>query len=448
VTRLLHTTTFRLAALYLALFAASVLALLGFIYYSTADFIERQTEATIEAEITGLREQLTERGLQGLVETIRARSTAQQSGSSIYLITDAALVPIAGNLSAWPVGQEIRPGWISFPVTSHVQDAVEDNSALAAVLVLGKLHLLVGRDLHDATAFRSRITRTLGWSALLTLALGIVGGLVITRNMLARVEAVNRTSERIIHGDLTQRVPLTGSGDEFDQLSVNLNAMLDRIERLMLGMRQVADNIAHDLRTPLARLRARLEVTLLERPDATRYGDALRETIAEADTLLGTFNALLTIAEIARSVAELYEPVADDKGIALTVDGAPTIPVHGDRHLLSQAIANLLDNALKYTPAGAITLRARQTGETARVEVADSGPGVPADRRDAVFDRFVRLEGSRSTPGNGLGLSLVRAVARLHGGDAWLEDNDPGLKAVITLPTADSRALPSTRNAA
>jgi signal transduction histidine kinase len=465
VTRLLSTTTFRLAALYLVLFAASVLALLGFIYYSTADFIERQTEATIEAEITGLREQFTERGLQGLVDTIRARSADRQSGSSIYLITDAALVPIAGNLSAWPVGEEVRPNWISFPVTSQIHGAVEENTALAAVLVLGKLHLLVGRDLHDATAFRSRITRTLGWSALLTLALGIVGGLVITRNMLARVEAVNRTSERIIHGDLTQRVPLTGSGDEFDQLSVNLNAMLDRIERLMLGMRQVADNIAHDLRTPLARLRARLEVTLLERPDATRYGDALRETIAEADTLLGTFNALLTIAEaeagsrreamavvdlaeIARSVAELYEPVADDKGIALTVDGAPTIPVHGDRHLLSQAIANLLDNALKYTPAGAITLRARQTGETARVEVADSGPGVPADRRDAVFDRFVRLEGSRSTPGNGLGLSLVRAVARLHGGDAWLEDNDPGLKAVITLPTADSRALPSTRNAA
>jgi len=465
VTRLLSTTTFRLAALYLVLFAASVLALLGFIYYSTADFIERQTEATIEAEITGLREQFTERGLQGLVDTIRARSADRQSGSSIYLITDAALVPIAGNLSAWPVGEEVRPSWISFPVTSQIHGAVEENTALAAVLVLGKLHLLVGRDLHDATMFRGRITRTLAWSALLTLALGVAGGLFITRNMLARVEAVNRTSERIIHGDLTQRVPLTGSGDEFDQLSANLNAMLDRIERLMLGMRQVTDNIAHDLRTPLARLRARLEVTLLERPDAARYGEALRETIAEADILLGTFNALLTIAEaeagsrreamavvdlaeIARSVAELYEPVADDKGIALTIDSAPAIPVHGDRHLLSQAIANLLDNALKYTPAGSITLRARQTGETARVEVADTGPGVPADRRDAVFDRFVRLEGSRSTPGNGLGLSLVRAVARLHGGDAWLEDNNPGLKAVITLPTADSRALPSTRNAA
>jgi signal transduction histidine kinase len=449
VTRLLHTTTFRLAALYLVLFAASVLALLGFIYYSTADFIELQTEATIEAEITGLREQYDERGLPGLVETIRARGAAQQSGSSIYLITDGVLQPIAGNLSAWPVGRQIRPGWISFPVTSHTQGDREDSSALAAIRVLGNLHLLVGRDLHDATAFRSRITRTLAWSALLTLGLGIAGGLFITRNMLRRVEAVNRTSERIIHGDLTQRVPLTGSGDEFDQLSANLNAMLDRIERLMLGMRQVTDNIAHDLRTPLARLRARLEVTLLERPDAARYGEALRETIAEADA--GSRReamAVVDLAEIARSVAELYEPAADDKGIALVIDSAPAIAVHGDRHLLSQAIANLLDNALKYTPAGAITLRARQTGETARIEVADTGPGVPADRRDAVFDRFVRLESSRSTAGNGLGLSLVRAVARLHGGDAWLEDNAPGLKAVITLPTADSRALPSTRNAA
>ncbi len=465
--RLLRTNAFRLAALYLALFAASVLALLVFIYFSTADFIERQTEATIDAEITGLREQYQDRGLPGLLEIIHARSTAQHSNSStLYLVTDAALHPLAGNLSAWPQAQQIRAGWIGFPVEVRTRGGTLQSNALASVFVLHDgFRLLVGRDLRDATAFRSRITRTLGWSALLTVALGVAGGLFMTRNMLRRVEAVNRTSERIIRGDLTQRVPLTGSGDEFDQLAGNLNAMLDRIERLMLGMRQVTDNIAHDLRTPLSRLRARLEVTLLERPDVNRYAEALRDTIAEADRLLSTFNALLSIAEaeagsrretmavvdlaeIARSVGELYEPVADEKGLTLTVDSDTLLPVHGDRHLLSQALANLLDNALKYTPGGAVALSAHRTDGTARIEVADSGPGIPADRREAVFDRFVRLEGSRSTPGNGLGLSLVRAVARLHGGEAWLEDNNPGLKAVLTLPMADSRALPATRNAA
>ena len=464
--RLLRTNAFRLAALYFALFAASVLALLSFIYFSTADFIERQTEATINAEITGLAEQYVQRGLTGLIEIIRARSATERGDTMLYLITDARLEPLAGNLSHWPSAAQIRPGWISFPVRRRDPHADETDAALASVFVLpGGYRMLVGRDLHDAQAFRARITRTLAYAGLLTLGLGVLGGFLNTRNMLRRVEAVNRTSERIIHGDLSQRVPLTGSGDEFDQLAGNLNAMLSQIERLMMGMRQVTDNVAHDLRTPLARLRARLEVTLLERPDAARYAEALRETIAEADHLLGTFNALLSIAEaeagsrreamavvdlaeIARSVGELYEPVADDKGLSLAVESDRAMPVHGDRHLLSQAIANLLDNALKYTPAGSVALSAHRDGETARVEVRDTGPGVPPERREAVFDRFVRLEGSRSTPGNGLGLSLVRAVAKLHGGEVWLEDNNPGLRAVFTLPMADSRILASTRPAA
>jgi signal transduction histidine kinase len=464
VARLLRTNAFRMAALYLALFAASVLALLAFIYFSMAGFIERQTEATIRAEMRGLREQYDQRGLSGLVEVVQARS-ALPRGNSLYLITDPALEPVVGNLDSWPANRDVRPSWITFVVESPQRNGEIDN-VLASISVLpGGFHLLVGRDLRDADAFRRRITTTLGWAALLTLGLGVAGGLFMTRNMLARVEAVNRTSARIIRGDLSQRVPVTGSGDEFDQLAGNLNAMLDQIERLMLGMRQVTDNIAHDLRTPLARLRARLEVTLLERPDLNRYGEALRETIAEADRLLGTFNALLSIAEaesgarrenmavvdlaaIARSVAELYEPVADEKGLALTLEADQEVAVQGDRHLLSQAVANLLDNALKYTPEGGVTLSVQRVGNLIRLEVADTGPGVPAERRDAVFDRFVRLEGSRSTPGNGLGLSLVRAVAKLHGGEVWLEDNSPGLKAIVTLPVADRPVLPSTRTAA
>ncbi len=471
LSRLLRTNAFRLAALYFMLFAASVVALLGFIYLSTADFIEQQTEATIEAEFTGIKEQVEPTDLEGLKNLIAGRGASQHEDAALYLLTDGRLNWLAGNLTRWPAATPVRPGWISFPFSVRRHGALRSERALAKVIVLpGGERLLVGRDLSDADAFRARMTRSLSYAAVLTLALGVAGGVFMTRNMLRRVETVNRTSERIMRGDLSQRVPLNGSGDEFDQLSANLNTMLDRIEHLMQAMRQVTDNIAHDLRTPLARLRARLEVTLLERADLTRYGEALRDTITEADELLGTFNALLSIAEaesgsrrealmevdlaeIARSVAELYEPVADEKGLPLeTAIGGPLL-VRGDRHLLSQAIANLLDNALKYTPTGKVSLTARPSETTARIEIADNGPGVPADRRTTVFDRFVRLEGSRSTPGNGLGLSLVRAVAQLHGGEVWLEDNrpgatNPGLRAVLTLPLSEVRSSAGTRNAA
>lgn len=472
-----NTNAFRLAAVYFAVFATSVLFLLAFIYFSTADFVQSQTEETIDAEIRGLAEQYQEHGLAGLIEIIEERVAAAErtpahADDTLYLITDPMLHPLAGNLAKWPSAGERGNGWIGFPVQEKRHGVMETEDARAQVIILpGNFHLLVGRDLHDARIFRERITHTLGWAALITLALGVAGGLLMTRNMLRRVDAVNRTSTRIIHGDLSQRVPLSGSGDEFDQLAQNLNAMLDQIERLMVGMRQVTDNIAHDLRTPLSRLRARLEVTLIEKPDAARYAEALTDTIAEADRLLGTFNALLSIAEaeagsrrdgmevvdlaeIARNVAELYEPVADEKDVALRLDIADTIKVRGDRHLLSQAIANLLDNALKYTPQGYVALSAHVVGGSARVEVADSGPGVPPERREAVFDRFVRLEGSRSTPGNGLGLSLVRAVAKLHDGAVWLEDNTdgletPGLKAILQMPLAmDAMASTADRAAA
>jgi signal transduction histidine kinase len=462
--RFFKTNAFRLAAIYFALFAGSVLALLTFFYLSTANFIEKQIEATIDAEIRGLQEQYVQRGLAGLILVIDQRSEPGRANNMIYLVTDPALRPLAGNLGQWPGPRGLQEGWISFPVevaTGSGGGVKETHRALASVFVLdGNNRLLVGRDLRDATVFRDRVLGTLAWSALIALGLGIAGGVFMTRHMLGRVEVVANTAKHIIHGDLAQRIPLDGSGDEFDQLGANLNTMLDQIERLLAGMRQVTDNIAHDLRTPLSRLRARLEVTLLEKPNPLHYADVLRETIAEADQLLGTFNALLSIAEaeagtrresaisvdlaeIARTVAELYEPVADEKGLSLIYTDSGPMPVRGDRHLLSQAIANLLDNAFKYTPLGAVTLSVRRDGTKARIEVADNGPGVPAVQREAVFDRFVRLEGSRSTPGNGLGLSLVRAVAKLHDGAVWLEDNNPGLKAVMTVPLAPSRALPA-----
>src|SRR5665213_724596 len=470
--RLLRTNAFRLAALYMALFAASVLTLLTFNYFSTANFVESQTEETIGAEITGLQEQYRDHGLLGLIETVNSRTNAERGEPTLYLLADPRLHRIAGNLSGWPQTVPIKPGWVRFNVELTRGGNPVTYEALASVLVLnGDYRLLVGRDLRDAVVFRRRVEQTLFSAALMMLALGVIGGLFMTRNVLRRIEAVNRTSASIIQGDFSERVPVTGSGDEFDQLAHNLNAMLDQIERLMAGMRQVTDNIAHDLRTPLSRLRARLEVTLLERPDANRYAEALAETIAEADQLLGTFNALLSIAEaeagarrdnlapveldeIARSVADLYEPVAEEQGLSLALDIAAPASARGDRHLLSQAIANLLDNALKYTPSGPVTLTVRRVGDAARggqirVEIADTGPGVPAERREQVFDRFFRLENSRSTPGNGLGLSLVRAVAKLHGGEVRLEDNRPGLRAVMILPAAPEHAAASpTRSAA
>jgi signal transduction histidine kinase len=316
--------------------------------------------------------------------------------------------------------------------------------------------LLVGRDISDAAAFRDRVKTTLIWSGLLALAIGLVGGTVMSRNMLRRVEEVNRTAERVIAGNLSDRVPRLGTGDEFDQLAANLNSMLDQIERLMAGMREVTDNVAHDLKTPLARLRARLELALLAPGDRSAQAEAIRAAIEEADRMLATFNALLSIAEaeagagpasaepldlgaLAGAVAELYEPVAEEKGFVMRLERAPGVLIHGDRHLLSQALANLLDNALKYGGREIVVSTMRQNGR-AVLEVGDRGPGIPERERETVFDRFVRLEPSRSTPGNGLGLSLVRAVAHRHNATVGLADNRPGLKVRLEFSEVSAAA--------
>jgi signal transduction histidine kinase len=450
--RLLRTHAFRLAALYFLVFAASVLGVLFFVYWTSAGFVERQTEATLDAETMGLAEQYAQRGLSGLVQIVAARSAGNRGDAMLYLVTDPDGQPLAGNLAGWPKGVPVHAGRLSFTVEMPVKGRLERHQARGSLfLIPGGYRLLVGRDIADAAAFRERIETTLLWAGLVALGIGLLGGVTMSRNLLRRVELVNRTSERVMAGNLSDRVPLGGTGDEFDQLAANLNRMLDQIERLMTAMRGVTDDVAHDLKTPLARLRARLELALIGPADPDAHSEAIRAAIGDADHLLATFNALLSIAEAeggaarnrmgaldvseaARTAAEFYEPVAEEKGFTLSVVAEPGVTIRGDRHLVSQAIANLLDNALKYAGGGEIEIRVLREAGRAVVEVADHGPGIAEADRETVFDRFVRLEPSRSTPGNGLGLSLVRAVAHRHQGSVSLADNRPGLRVRLEFP--------------
>jgi signal transduction histidine kinase len=305
------------------------------------------------------------------------------------------------------------------------------------------------------------------WGLGVMALVGIGGGYWVSRRLLARIDNLSDTTRTIMAGDLSGRLPMSGSGDELDRLAQSLNLMLGRIEQLMAGLREVSDNIAHDLKTPLNRLRNRVEEALHEPYDETVYRETLEHTIEEADGLIKTFNALLSIARLEAGaggdnrnaldmtalvgdVAELYEPVAEERGIALKAEPGMPVIVRGDRQLLGQAIANLIDNALKYGAPRAeggngwapeVTVRVVAQDGTAEVIVTDRGPGVPEVERDRVLGRFVRLEASRSEPGSGLGLSLVAAVTRLHGGMLRLEDNEPGLRVVLSLPMHDDSHL-------
>jgi len=456
-TRLLETSTFRLALLYLALFGVSALALVGYLYWATAGLMERQITETIQAEVEGLVEQYRSQGLGRLRKVIAARSAANPNRASIYLLADPLGGRIAGNIDRWPAA-EVENGWVTFVVEARLgEDEVEKRRARARAFLLGGgFRLLVGREVEDRLETQAMVRRALGWGLAVTLLIGLAGGFVTSRGLLRRIDAINRTTRKIMAGDLGQRIELSGSRDEFDQLAGNLNAMLDEIQRLLDSVRQVSDNIAHDLRTPLNRLRARLEVALLGDLDPAEARALLEETLADAEAMVNTFNALLAIARaeagsergrfgavelgpLIADVAELYGPLAEDKRIRFVHRGPPGLVVHGDRELLAQALANLLDNAIKYTPeGGTVRLEAARTPDGPAVTVADSGPGIPEADRERVLERFVRLEAHRSTPGNGLGLSLVNAVARLHGARLELGDHRPGLE--VTLVFADAAA--------
>ena len=462
---LLRTQAFRIVLVYAVLFALSVTALLAFTYWNTRRTLDGQTDQIVEAEITGLAEQYQHLGLRGLAESVRNRTS--HGGQSLYLLTDALRRPVAGNLDSWPQTMTAAANVVEFDYERPVDGKLETRRARGRMLpVTGGFVLLVAQDVHERFLTTRMFTTTLPWTVALILLLGLLGGALMSRNMLQRLDAINRTSGEIMAGDLTRRVPRTGSGDEFDTLAENLNRMLDRIERLMKGLREVTDSVAHDLRTPLNRLRNRLEESAARLSASGTQASEIERAIAETDQLIGTFNALLLIAEtdagttraamtaldlqsVAADVVELYEPLADERGVKLTLVPSGDVAIEGNRSLIAQALANLVDNAIKYTPAdGAVRISAHTGENSVELSVSDSGPGIPLEDRARVVDRFVRLEASRHSPGTGLGLSLVAAVAHFHNAELSLEDNVPsGLKAVLRFPRTALRSLP-LKNAA
>ncbi len=459
--KLLRTTAFKLTLVYLTIFAFFATFLLGYFAWNTRRLITDQITHTVDVEISGLADQYRVGGLRRLVFIVEARS--RRSNTSLYLVTAPAGEALAGNVASLAAGVLSNAGW-SETAYRRLDDA-EGAVHLARVRVLelpGGFRLLVGHDLEERERLREIVLAAGRWSLAIVIVLGVAGGLFVTRRVLKRVDAMSATSQKIMEGDLAGRLPVSGTGDELDRLAVNLNLMLERIEALMHGLKEISDNIAHDLRTPLTRLRNRCEEALRRGGNESQYRAALESTIEESDALIRTFNALLMIAraesgqaregmreidaaEIARGVGELYEPLADEKGISLRVDAPEPAPVHGNRELISQALANIVDNAIKYgapeLPAQSsarpeIVVTAMPEGDRILLAVADHGRGIPQSDRTRAIERFVRLEQSRSEPGSGLGLSLASAVARLHGGELKLEDNHPGLRSVLVLPRA------------
>jgi hypothetical protein len=470
--RLLRTTTFSFTIIYVVVFAIAV-AILGFLFYqNTFGVMSKQTDQIVDQELVVLSEVFSSEGAGVLRRVIRERAAWRDDGLYMLIGSPSGAV-LSGNLSALPPeALSAGEGFFNFTFERPLLDAAGREVGIETREARGKMRqfkptpdaetsflVFVARDISTREAFRKRSQAQMARIGAATIGLGIIVGLVFSRALLRRVDSVNRTATAIRDGDLSNRIPLTGAGDELENLAINLNAMLEQIERLMNGMREVSDNIAHDLRSPLNRIRGRLNDALKASP--AEKEDALRATLDDAENMITTFNALLSIARIesgegaghmeaidlvavAQEMAELYEPAAQEAGFVLQLKTAPTPPIRGSRSLLSQAIANLLDNALKYAVGGTTIRIDVRKGSENRVllSVLDDGPGVPETDRDSVVKRFVRLEQSRTTPGSGLGLSLVSAIARAHRasialGDSSSNSDRRGLKVTIAFPAFD-----------
>jgi signal transduction histidine kinase len=447
--KLFRTLAFRIVLIYFVAFALSAAAIVAFTYWNTVTALNEQTDRNVTDEANVLSEAYDRLGIVGLIDEIIARYPLGPQGH-LYLLAHTDFRRVVGNLDDWPQTEPLGGDIVEFNYEPRLHEIHRARGRI--VPLTGDYELLVARDVAERYETEQQVAANLPWSVLLMVVLGLAGGALISHQLLARLDAINRTSREIMAGDLSRRVRVGRTGDEFDSLSENLNRMLDRTERLMKGMREVTDSVAHDLRTPLNRLRNRLESISNDLiPDSTE-ATAIEGAIAETDRLIATFNALLLIAEaeagvareamapldlrgVVEGVTELYAPLAEENGLSLDIAPSGEAVILGNKTLIEQALANLIDNAIKYTPVGGrIRVAVGNTPSGVALSVADTGPGIAAQDRTRVLERFVRLEESRNSPGTGLGLSLVAAVARLHDAGLTLADNAPGLKAVLLFP--------------
>ncbi len=456
--RLRHTTAIRLALRYALFYALLITLGLGVLYWTIDHYVDAQMAASLESELARLNQIEHDTGRDALITSINEELQRNNSDNQRYYLlqsTDGAL--LAGNLTGWPnnfaTNKIVRNVWVEDDLIPG-RHADEDGFwPMIAMQLDDGSRLLIGQSVQQAEDLQEFILGTMAIILAVSVGLALTMGWLLGRTLLQRIDSINATAQSVTAGELSGRVQLTGQGDEFDELGGHLNTMLERIEKLLTGMHQVTDNIAHDLRRPLARMRNRIEVTLLEGRDAGEYMLALEETLQDCDELIRTFNALLEIAQaeagsvrgewktidlttLLQDLGELYLDQAEAQGKHLSLKIEANLKFVGNRHLLAQAVGNLLDNAFKYTPDSAmILLEAKPEAGKLWLSVSDNGPGIAGDQREHVLERFVRLESERSTTGNGLGLSLVRAAAELHKAELKLEDNQPGLRVSLILPT-------------
>jgi signal transduction histidine kinase len=446
----LASSTFRLALIAIGTFGVIVSIIFSYVYLSTSSYVRARSDRAIMADYSGLRIAYERSGRDGLVALIEQRIADRSFAGNVYLLVDPALAHLAGTLANWPPTVTAARGWTEFRAPQRSGDAA-DRPLLRAMLETfpGGDRLLVGRDISDLDSFTDQMKLAVISGGALIFVLAAVASILVTRRTVGRIEQINATSRAIMLSGLDRRIPLRGTHDEWDRVAENLNLMLDRIETLMGEVKQVSDNVAHDLRTPLTRMRGRLEKAYHGQRSSADDQSLIGDTIAELDAVLRIFSSLTRIAhietqernaafrtvnlvEIAGEVVELYDAAAEQDGTRLAIVGDPEVLVTGDRDLIFDAIANLVDNAIKHGRAGGevvVTTENRDGGPV--ISIADDGPGIPGDEYEHVFKRFYRLEHSRYTPGNGLGLSLVAAVARLHGARIELLDNAPGLKFML-----------------